>query len=100
MASLFVYFVAAVGICVLILKVTEPTYIEEALDWKEVPEWVNFPSSVEQMDLNDMLREIIDSHLFINGFRGKNLQELSDHLVTASIIYAKGCVRLSESKQN
>lgn len=101
MASLFVYFVGAVGICVLILRVTAPTYIDESdLDLIEVPEWVNFPASLEQLELNGILREIIDSQLYVNGFRGKKLNELSDHLLTSSIMYGRGCVRLAEKEQH
>jgi hypothetical protein len=101
MASSFVYFLAAVGICVLILRVTSPTYIEEEdeLDW-EIPDFINFPSSVQQLDLNDMLREIIDSRLCIAGFRGKKADELSNDLMLASMTYALGCVRRATEEQH
>lgn len=101
MASLFVYFVGAIGICVLILRVTAPTYIEaeEELDW-EIPDFINFPSSVEQLDLNDMLREIIDARLYIAGFRGRKADELSNDLMLASMTYALGCVRRATEEQH
>lgn len=101
MASLFVYFVGAIGICVLVLRVTAPTYIEEEeeLDW-EIPEFINCPSNIKQLDLNEMLREIIESRVYIAGLRGEKAKELVNDLMLTAMTYSLGCVRLAEEEQH
>ena len=99
MASSFFYLFSAIGICVLIAKVTKPTYIEEELDW-EIPDFIHFPSSTKQLDLNDMLREIIESRVYIAGLHGKKAKELVDDLMLSSMTYALGCVRIATEEEN
>ncbi len=93
--STLTYGVIGLGIAVLALKVTQPSWIapEEADDF---PDWVNMPSDLAKMELNQILMEAIDGRVDrLKRIDQDSLNDLKQDMVLIALAYGEGCVRHS-----
>ncbi len=99
LATLF-YGVVAVLICAVGLKMTDPIWIDpnEELDF---PDWVNMPTNLARMELNQVLMEAIDGRVDrLKRIDQDSLDDLKRDIVLIALAYGEGCVRQSENHMN
>ena len=98
--STLTYGVIGLGIAVLALKVTQPSWIapEEVDDF---PDWVNMPSDLAKMELNQIMMEAIDGRVDrLKRIDQDSLDDLKRDIVLIALAYGEGCVRQSENHMN
>lgn len=101
------YGVIGLGIVVLALKVTQPSWIdpedEDFSDWldDDFPDWVNMPTDYAKMELNQVLMEAVDGRVDrVRHLDADSLSDLKRDMVLIALAYGEGCVRHSENRMN
>lgn len=92
------------GVCLMVtlavlIKMTEPlrNFIEE----DELPEWVNMPPDLAQLELNEVLIQAIDNRVDrVRKLDDDSLEFLKRDMILIAMAYSEGCVRHSENRLN
>jgi hypothetical protein len=93
--STLTYGVIGLGIAVLALKVTRPTWISPAEEL-DFPDWINMPSDLAKMELNQIMMEAIDGRVDrLKRIDQDSLGDLKQDMVLIALAYGEGCVRHS-----
>ena len=99
LATLF-YGICALGISVLFLKTTK-TYWIDPEEEPDFPDWVNMPTDLARMELNQVLMEAVDGRVDrLKRIGQDSLDDLKRDIVLIALAYGEGCVRQSENHMN